>query len=335
MTSVEKTTPDAGITYQRRRENLRTLINERTNGNIAAFAEQFGYARSRVSQFLSDTYNDGRSIGERAARAMEEVAGLPFGWLDGGSVQEGAAPAVADESLRARMLELASEVAAAREKATRDAAARERLTTECENLHQEVRKAHHLNRVLEQQVLALFGPAAAPADHGAEVRAAIADARHVFEGQKVAEDVLHYLEQVLAAGATASGAAAREAVMHQARADLAQGAGAPLDETVEEGGVLVCTACGASAPTSTAFDQAAARMAAEQARMVADAERGVAARGVADAWLAKTMLEPIGAALPRPVVSKVVLEVDTSALDAALAKAEQLQVVLSCLRTGA
>lgn len=65
-----------------RRTKLRMLIDQRTAGNIAAFADQFGYSRSRVSQFLSDTYNEGRSIGERAARALEEVVGVSFGWLD-------------------------------------------------------------------------------------------------------------------------------------------------------------------------------------------------------------------------------------------------------------
>ena len=65
-----------------RRTKLRALIDQRTAGNIAAFADQFGYSRSRVSQFLSDTYNEGRSIGERAARALEELVGVPFGWLD-------------------------------------------------------------------------------------------------------------------------------------------------------------------------------------------------------------------------------------------------------------
>lgn len=65
-----------------RRAQLRMLIEQRAAGNIAAFADQFGCSRSRVSQFLSDTYNEGRSIGERAARALEEVAGVPFGWLD-------------------------------------------------------------------------------------------------------------------------------------------------------------------------------------------------------------------------------------------------------------
>ncbi len=78
MTSADSLT-DIHVT---RRAQLRMLIEQRAAGNIAAFADQFGYSRSRVSQFLSDTYNEGRSIGERAARALEEVAGVPFGWLD-------------------------------------------------------------------------------------------------------------------------------------------------------------------------------------------------------------------------------------------------------------
>ena len=52
-----------------RRAQLRLLIEQRAAGNIAAFADQFGYSRSRVSQFVSDTYNEGRSIGERAAQS--------------------------------------------------------------------------------------------------------------------------------------------------------------------------------------------------------------------------------------------------------------------------
>lgn len=78
MTTADSLT-DIHVT---RRAQLRMLIDQRAAGNIATFADQFGYSRSRVSQFLSDTYNEGRSIGERAARALEEVVGVPFGWLD-------------------------------------------------------------------------------------------------------------------------------------------------------------------------------------------------------------------------------------------------------------
>ena len=117
-----------------RRTKLRALIDQRTAGNIAPFADQFGYSRSRVSQFLSDTYNEGRSIGERAARALEEVVGVPFGWLDQAAGDAGKFSGVS--------------------------------TT----------------------------------DHAAELRGAITQTRHVFEGHPDAQDALEYLEQVLKAG---------------------------------------------------------------------------------------------------------------------------------------
>lgn len=65
-----------------RRAHLRMLIDQPAVGNIAAFVDQFDYSRCRVLQFLSDTYNECRSIGERAARTLKEVMGVPFGWLD-------------------------------------------------------------------------------------------------------------------------------------------------------------------------------------------------------------------------------------------------------------
>lgn len=61
------------------------------------------------------------------------------------------------------------------------------------------------------------------------------------------------------------------------------------------------------------FDRAAAAMSAESAEKVADAERSVAARPSA------------------PIVSRLVVEVDTTQLDAAMAKAEQLKVLLAGL----
>lgn len=74
--------PGLAHVYANRRAQLRRLIDQRAAGNIAAFAEQLGYSRARVSQFLSETYNDGRSIGERAARAIEEDASLPLFWME-------------------------------------------------------------------------------------------------------------------------------------------------------------------------------------------------------------------------------------------------------------
>jgi len=274
--SMNDSSAASALVYANRRNQLRTLIDHRSAGNIAAFADQFGYSRSRVSQFLSDTYNEGRSIGERAARALEEAAVVPFGWLD-----------------------------------TR-------------------------------------GTLADTSGHCAELRSAIAQTRLVFEGEPVAVDVLAYLESVLVAGAAGApvpaqtgittGAhnacvAAREAVMHQARADLAQAADAPvagsewpawardLDKVtadmkqieVATGNLFSELANILGTVGATTFDQAAAAMAAETAEMVAEAERSVAARA------------------STPIVSRLVVEVDTAQLDAALAKAEQLKVLLAGL----
>jgi len=68
--------------HTRRRARLALVIEETAKGNIAEFARAHGYSRSQISQFLSETYNDGRSIGERAARKIEEKVGAPSGWLD-------------------------------------------------------------------------------------------------------------------------------------------------------------------------------------------------------------------------------------------------------------
>jgi SOS-response transcriptional repressor LexA len=58
------------------------LIERTTKGNVTEFAKTHGYSRSQIYQFLSTTYNDGRSMGERAARELEKRANLSQGWLD-------------------------------------------------------------------------------------------------------------------------------------------------------------------------------------------------------------------------------------------------------------
>lgn len=79
---VDNTVQSSDQVYATRRSQLRRLIAMRTGGNASAFAKEMGYSRAQISQFMSATYNDGRSIGERAARAIEDVASVPFGWLD-------------------------------------------------------------------------------------------------------------------------------------------------------------------------------------------------------------------------------------------------------------
>ena len=62
--------------YEIRRKNLRRLIDERSGGVDSHFAQKYDYTRSRIAQFLSPTYNDGKSIGDRAARLIEKKLGL-------------------------------------------------------------------------------------------------------------------------------------------------------------------------------------------------------------------------------------------------------------------
>lgn len=97
---------------------------------------------------------------------------------------------------------------------------------------------------------------------------------------------------------------ARQAVMWQARADLAQAVDAPARPTAAQQAEIN--------RHQAAIDQAAARMAAESAQKLADAERSVAARA-------------------GTILSKLVVEVDTTQLDAALAKAKDLGMLLASI----
>lgn len=65
-----------------RRTRLKMMVDTVSQGNISAFAGKFGYSRAQISQYLSESYNGGRSIGERAARTLEEKFHAPTGWLD-------------------------------------------------------------------------------------------------------------------------------------------------------------------------------------------------------------------------------------------------------------
>lgn len=65
-----------------RRSRLEILIEQAFGGSAAKFCDLTGFSKAQVTQFLSTTYNDGKSIGERAARNIEAKSGLQFGWLD-------------------------------------------------------------------------------------------------------------------------------------------------------------------------------------------------------------------------------------------------------------
>ncbi|WP_250533497.1 S24 family peptidase [Caballeronia sp. AZ10_KS36] len=69
-------------TFALRRIKLKQLVDTLAKGNVRVFAARFGYAPAQISQYLSSTYNEGRSMGERAARALEKRVNVPQGWLD-------------------------------------------------------------------------------------------------------------------------------------------------------------------------------------------------------------------------------------------------------------
>lgn len=62
--------------YETRRNNLRLLIDQKANGNMAEFGRLIGKERAQIKQYLSSDYNEGRSIGERVARDIEKKAGV-------------------------------------------------------------------------------------------------------------------------------------------------------------------------------------------------------------------------------------------------------------------
>lgn len=68
--------------YDNRRQWLAHWIQTLVNGDRAEFERQYGYSRSQVAQFLSRTYQDGRSIGDIAARRLEKKLGFPDRTMD-------------------------------------------------------------------------------------------------------------------------------------------------------------------------------------------------------------------------------------------------------------
>ncbi|SDV49089.1 LexA family transcriptional regulator [Chitinasiproducens palmae] len=57
---------------------LRNLIADRFGGSQAALCKRIGMSPSQIGQYLGGY----RNLGERAARKIEDGAGLPAGWLD-------------------------------------------------------------------------------------------------------------------------------------------------------------------------------------------------------------------------------------------------------------
>jgi len=61
--------------FENRRKWLEFWIAVKAGGSRANFERIFGYSKSQLTQFLSDTYRSGRSIGDNAARNIEKAVG--------------------------------------------------------------------------------------------------------------------------------------------------------------------------------------------------------------------------------------------------------------------
>lgn len=66
---------------QIRRHNLRRIIDEEFDGNLAEFSRFIGKDPSYISRYFSNK-NQMRNIGSTTARAIEQRLKRPHGWLD-------------------------------------------------------------------------------------------------------------------------------------------------------------------------------------------------------------------------------------------------------------
>lgn len=67
--------------HDTRLNRLRQLINDRYEGNTAAFADFIGKKRPQIYRLFSDGKSQ-RNVGEDLAREIEQKHGLPVGWMD-------------------------------------------------------------------------------------------------------------------------------------------------------------------------------------------------------------------------------------------------------------
>jgi hypothetical protein len=68
--------------FENRRKWLEFWIATKAGGSRSNFERKFGYSKSQITQFLSATYNDGRSIGDNAARKIEQAVGVADRMMD-------------------------------------------------------------------------------------------------------------------------------------------------------------------------------------------------------------------------------------------------------------
>lgn len=68
--------------FQVRRRNLVAYIDEKHEGNRAEFCRAIGKNPNLINLALTKNKEYRKNIGEKLARDIEQLAGMPSGWLD-------------------------------------------------------------------------------------------------------------------------------------------------------------------------------------------------------------------------------------------------------------
>lgn len=68
--------------FETRRERLKLLIGEFSDGNQADFASKTKIKAPQINRWISNTATDRRNITEASARKLEKATGKQPGWLD-------------------------------------------------------------------------------------------------------------------------------------------------------------------------------------------------------------------------------------------------------------
>lgn len=89
---TDKNRVDSSVITENRRINLRAIVSQekKKRGTLGDVALKCHSSASYLSQILSEKIN--RGMGERMARRIESVYGLPQGWLDDDHSEEDDAP---------------------------------------------------------------------------------------------------------------------------------------------------------------------------------------------------------------------------------------------------
>lgn len=73
--------------YEIRRRNLIAYIEDKHQGNRAEFCRHIGKNPNLINLALTRNDEYRKNIGEKLARDIEQLAGMPDGWLDSGEMQ--------------------------------------------------------------------------------------------------------------------------------------------------------------------------------------------------------------------------------------------------------